>query len=379
MITKTQRWLDLIAFLVKRHFPVPVEDVMEGVPAYREKWRSESEKDRGAVRRMFERDKDELRALGMPLETVQYSIEYGLETAEGYRLSSRDFYLPYLRVVGSEGGGGGGTGRGAAGGGTAGGGAAGGGAVEVDRDSAAAAVDALERVAELPAFALAEDARSALRKVSFDLDVGGLGGAPVLYVEADDPGPLRERVALLMDAVRDRKKASFRYHGIYRGEPTDRTVAGYGLLFQHGHWYLVGHDDLRDAMRVFRLDRMEEVTVNPRAKKTPDYEIPDDFDLSGYAARAPWELGSDDEVPLRARVRFEFPESLWAGRNEQGELVEELEGGAALREFGVRQVDPFLRWLQGFGGDAVVIEPPELRDEQAALARRTAALYGEEA
>jgi hypothetical protein len=103
-ISKTQRWLVLIAFMVRHRFPVSVEQIMEGVPAYTPKWSSESEKDRESVRRMFERDKDELRRLGMPLETLEYSIEYGTDKAEGYVLSSRDFYLPYLRIVGEESG-----------------------------------------------------------------------------------------------------------------------------------------------------------------------------------------------------------------------------------------------------------------------------------
>jgi hypothetical protein len=40
-ITKTQRWLDLIAFLVQHHFPVAVDDIMEAVAAYRGKWRKD--------------------------------------------------------------------------------------------------------------------------------------------------------------------------------------------------------------------------------------------------------------------------------------------------------------------------------------------------
>ena len=169
MISKTQRWLDLIAFLVQRRYPVSIDQVMEGVPAYTPKWKSESERDRESVRRMFQRDKDELRALGMPLETLKYDIEYGTEKTEGYTLSSRDFYLPYLRIVGEESG----ERRKAKRAGE----------VELDREVASTAVDALKRVADLPGFGLAEEARSALRKVAFDLEVDDLEGAPVLYVD----------------------------------------------------------------------------------------------------------------------------------------------------------------------------------------------------
>ena len=262
-ISKTQRWLDLIAFLVQRRYPVSIDQIMEAVPAYTPKWTSGSETDRESARRMFERDKDELRALGMPLETLEYNIECGTEITEGYTLSSRDFYLPYLRIVGEESGerrGGKSAGQ-----------------VEIDREDAATAVDALRRVADLPGFGLAEEARSALRKVAFDLEVDDLEGAPVLYVDRPGTAEMRDRMALLTQAVRSRKKVRFRYHGIYRGEPTQRDVAPYGLLFQHGHWYFIGHDDLRDDVRVFRLGRMEDVEVNRKAAKTPDYEVPCGF------------------------------------------------------------------------------------------------------
>ena len=95
-ISKVQRWLDLITYLIGHHFPVPVEELMERLPAYA---RGGDETARASVRRKFERDKDELRDLGIPLETVIYSINYGAEQAQGYRISRSDFYLPYLKLL----------------------------------------------------------------------------------------------------------------------------------------------------------------------------------------------------------------------------------------------------------------------------------------
>ncbi len=46
-----------------------------------------------------------------------------------------------------------------------------------------------------------------------------------------------------------------------------------------------------------------------------------------------------------------------------------------MRRFQVRQTDPFLRWLQQFGGDAVIEAPAALRDAQVDMARSTLALY----
>ena len=71
--TKLQRWLDMIAYLASRHFPAPVDEVWANVPAYTPGLEGSS-KDKQSIRRMFERDMDELRDLGIPIETVTYTI-----------------------------------------------------------------------------------------------------------------------------------------------------------------------------------------------------------------------------------------------------------------------------------------------------------------
>jgi proteasome accessory factor B len=85
---KIQRWIDLLAALLRRRFPITLEEITDEVPAYRQG------KGKETLRRMFERDKDELRAYGVPIETVP--MPEG--DAPGYRLLSRDFYLPYLAL-----------------------------------------------------------------------------------------------------------------------------------------------------------------------------------------------------------------------------------------------------------------------------------------
>jgi proteasome accessory factor B len=364
-ITKLQRWLDLIAFLVGRQRPVAVEELMERIPAYAGKWEAGDEKSRASVRRTFERDKDELRKLGIPLETTSYSINYGADQIEGYSLSRRDFYLPYLKLVREAGD-----------------------AVaaaptkpyplaevELGESEAAAALDALRGIAELPAFPFVQEARSAFRKLAFDLDPDAFSPAAVLHVDRPGAAEVRERLRPLSAALLARKAVRFRYHGIKRGEVTEREVWPYGLFFQQGYWYLVAHDRGREDTRVFRVGRMEAIEANGRAPNTPDYEIPESFRLADHLQREPWELGHDE--PLRARIRFPFPRSLWAERNGHGTLVEEEDDGAALREFEVRQLDPFLRWLLALEGEAEIVEPPQLAAALRQLARDVVDLYRE--
>ncbi len=356
-ISKSQRWLDLIAFLVRHRFPVDVDQVMNGVPAYREKWNSGSAKDKATVQKMFERDKSELRDAGIPLETREYTIDHGAELAIGYELSGRDFYLPYLRIVRGESSGVPGLSQ----------------PMDLDTDDFQTAVDGLRRVRDLPGSPLAQEARTALSKLTFDADPAAIRDDPVVYADSPEAGEVRELTRVLRDALSARRRVRFTYHGIHRDTATDRDVAPYGLLFQRAHWYLIGSDATREGdLRVFRVSRIETGTLKPG---DPDsYRIPDTFDASEYAAREAWELGEDD--PVVTDVRFAFPLSLWADRNGQGTAVEEAHGGAVVRRFDVRQTDPFLRWLQSFAGDAVVVAPPELREAQKELARRTLEVYG---
>jgi proteasome accessory factor B len=364
--TKLQRWLDVVSYLAARRLPVSTEELWANVPAYAPGLEG-TEKQKQTVRRMFERDKDELREIGIPVETMKYTINYGFDEIAGYRLARRDFHLPYVRLLREAEGD---AGRGDAP-------ARSPSDFELTEAEAGAALDGLRELAAVPAFPLASAARSAFRKLAFDLDPELVGETPVAYAEDPETGAARDAVRLLSDALRRRKAVTFGYRSMTSDREEDRTVHPYGLLFQHGRWYLVAHDVGRDAVRMYRAGRMSAVTVEPKSPGTPDYEIPADFALDAYAGRKAWELGADETEPgVRAAVRFGFPRSLWAERNGHGELIEEGEDGEQLRRFVVHRRDPFLRWVLSLAGDACVESPDNLAAEFRAMARKVAALHG---
>ncbi|HSG06768.1 MAG TPA: WYL domain-containing protein [Longimicrobiales bacterium] len=364
-ITKLQRWLDLVAFLAARRFPIPMEDIWAGVPGYAEGLEGGG-KDPESVRRMFNRDKDELAALGIPIETVTFHVQQGSEDSHGYRLASKNFHLPYLNLVRR--------------------------AEEagqepaprptssaawftVDEDEAGAALEGLHEVAALPGFPLRREARSAFRKLAFDLDPDVLHPPPVVYAEDPETAATAEILRELSRATLARKSATFRYRSMGRDDEGVRTVRPYGLLFQHGRWYLVAWAEDRGDVRMFRVGRMSELVVNARKAGTPDFDVPADFELQAYAGRKAWELGAGPDDPVQALVRFRFPRSLWAERNGHGILVDEDEDGSQLRSIAVHSPDPFLRWILSLEGDARVEGPPEVKAQFQAMVAAVARRY----
>ena len=361
-ISKLHRWLDLIAALAVRRFPVTFEELRREVPAYALDDGAD-ERERERVRRMFERDKDELRRAGIPIETEEWRRDG--EEVHAYRIRRKDFFLPYLKLV-----------REAAeeAGARA---SAPPGAFEVTLREADAALVGLREVARLPEFPLADHARAAFRKLAFDLGEVGEGDDPVVFVHDAEAAATRETLEALAGAVLERRPVRFTYRAMHRDAAGERAVRPYGLLFQHGRWYLVGHDEGRDDVRMFRLGRIAEVQVAGGARAQGAFEPPDDFRLDAFLGRSAWELGEDDDPPTDTTVRFRFPRSLWAERNELGALREELPDGSQRRSFRVHRTDPFLRWVLSQAPDAVVEEPEELRRAFRAMVQEARALHGD--
>jgi predicted DNA-binding transcriptional regulator YafY len=157
-----------------------------------------------------------------------------------------------------------------------------------------------------------------------------------------------------------------------RDAETERTIEPYGLFFSWGRWYCVARCRLRNAMRVFRVDRMSKAKALTGADAR--FEVPQDFSVRSYVRRAPWELS---ELPAeRVVVRFNFPESRWVLAEGVGDAVDPLlEDGGARIAFTVREKGPFLRWLLTFRAGLEVEEPAWVGKQLAALRSRVAALY----
>jgi proteasome accessory factor B len=300
---KTERILNLtICLLVSGRF-VPKSRIREAVEGYHHL-------SDAAFERTFERDKDELRALGVPIEVGTFDPLFDDEP--GYRILPGEFELP---------------------------------PIELDAEEASV-VGVAARVWQHAS--MAESTASAIAK----LRAAGVEPDPSLLaslepsVQATEPG-----FEPLWVAVLERIRMSFTYR-----DGSRRTLEPWGMTSSKGRWYVIGRDVDRDATRMFKLSR---ITDLPRRDSRPGaYEVPADLDLRSLArALAPREPTEEVLLALRAG---RAPGLRRRGRPGSTDVA--LPVG-----FEVHVVAFSDRWSAAeeicrYGADAVVLEPAELRE-----------------
>ena len=301
---KLERLLNLTAALLATERLLPASEIAAKVAGYAA--------GKQAFRRTFERDKSELRRMGIPL-TVG-TVPGTDPPVEGYRIMPRDYYL------------------------------------------ADPGLEADERAAlHLAARAVR------LEGTSPDSALWALGGVPA----GGDVGPelavipADENLVVLYRAVCARRVASFRY----RGEP--RSVEPARLRFARGHWYLGGRDRDREAWRHFRLDRIADLTVGAAASFEP---VPAP---AGDLGRPPWEFGEDAST---AQLTVDSEVAAWAlAQTGEGLRHEWRPDGSLWLEVPVANPDALVDFVLGLLDHAELLGPPELRERLLARLRATAA------
>jgi len=304
---RLERLLNLTAALLNASRVLTAGELAGLVPGYPDP------ADKATFRRAFERDKESLREMGIPLDLVEVP---GTDPPEvGYRITREDYAL---RDPG----------------------------LEPD---------------ELAAIHLATAAVQ-LEGLRGTEAIWKLGGAPD---EADDDGirvaalPTIPQLVPLFAAVAARAPVTFGY----RGEA--RTIDPHRLSFSRGRWYLDGFDHDRAADRQFRLDRIDGDVVVGEARSFERPPAPPD------RGTQPWQLGA--EPPVTARVRIDGDQAGWA-LDHLGDvtIVERDDRGGVVVELEVTNRDAFRSFVVGFLDHAEVLGPDDLRDDLVAWLRSVA-------
>ena len=191
-------------------------------------------------------------------------------------------------------------------------------------------------------------------------------------VATRDDEAVARRVAFLESAVSRRKRVRFDYYSISRDEISTREVEPYTLSLLDGSWYLTGRDVSREALRQFRLSRIQGRIVFATKRDGKDFEVPQDFERRLAGPRAPWQLGESIQTAYIGVPRHVFD----AARTSYGEAVSLLEdeGSAVLvtRYSGERQL---AGWILSLGEEVEILSPTSLIDRTVEGLERLASAH----
>jgi proteasome accessory factor B len=301
---KTERLLNLVICLLATRRPLPAEQIRHAVPGY------DRDGDE-AFQRMFERDKNELREIGIPIDVVRDPWE----DEPGYRIERQSYELPDITLEPDE----------------------------------AAVLGLAAQVWQRAS--LAEAASGALLKlraagVATDAPVGT--GALELRVDTRDPA-----FPALWDAVRDRRVVRFDYRGAGSENVRSRTVEPWGVVSRRGRWYVAGFDRGRDAPRAFRLSRITgQVALVGRPGTV---EVPQGVDLR--------EMVGFPEEPMDERVAvIRVRQGACEGLRQLAATVRAGAGGWDEAELAFSDPERLAGWMASLGADVEVVGPPDARE-----------------
>jgi proteasome accessory factor C len=299
--------------------PLTARDIKSCVEGY-------SEMTDEAFARRFYSDRSELLALGIPLRSQR--DEFTGE--ELYTLRSEQYFLP---------------------------------ALELSDDELAALQTALFYLEGQ--FAYAEPLRLALQNLALGRPV--LVEAPTesavsVNVRGNDYSPDMPGWLTKLDAaISKQRTVRFRYWAIGR-DVTERTLNPYALFSDNGVWYVVGKDLDRDALRTFRVSRIQgDITFATRRER--DFRDDKDFDPSEFRGRPPWQVG---EIVGEARIQVGADTAWWVERSfgRRGRL----EDGVFHTEYA--DIRLLASWVLRQDGRARPLDPAELVEEvERSLAR----------
>lgn len=190
---------------------------------------------------------------------------------------------------------------------------------------------------------LPDELRQAVAQARQSLVVEGLAGR--------DYRSWEPTIHTLRQCVEGRRCARLRYQAMARQEESERVVEPYALAFQWGFWYMVGFCRLRQAVRMFRVDRIRHVEALDER-----FVLPLDFSAREYLARAMrYESVYKVAVRMDARVARGVREyhAHWLE-------IDDHDDGSITVRFGTANLDWASGWVLSYGPAAVALEPPEL-------------------
>jgi predicted DNA-binding transcriptional regulator YafY len=324
---KLIRQLSLISFLMAQGRPVSALEIKREVEGY-------SDMNDDAFARRFYADRAELESLG-----IQLGVEKpgeGFFEAELYSLPPENFYLDPIKF---------------------------------DDAELASLSTALSLLTD-GGFAYAEPLRLALQQVAWGhpnpLSEGERAPVEMAMTASAGGRDLSQRLSKIETAISRRKTIEFTYYTMERDETEKRKVDPFHLVFRSGQFYLIGHSHEREAVRVFRLSRIQG-KVGYASKAEHDFSPPEDFDRRDYGQRADWQLGEirgSAKIFVRDRIAWLVERDFGAyGELRPVRKADDAPGKGMVLETDYASPRELIAWVLRWRQNAEVLEPEELRGE----------------
>ena len=309
---RTERLLSIVVLLLSSRRYLTAEQIRSSVSGYPDAGES--------FKRMFERDKDELRELGIPLETGKSGA---FDDEIGYRIRRQDYELPEIHLTPDE----------------------------------AAALGIASRVWQSAELAgAAAGATLKLKAASGDIDGEEDAQRPSRSIE---PRLTTQEAAFgpLWEAVRQRRPVTFTHQASGRPDASKRELEPWGVVYRRGRWYVAGYDRVREAPRVFRMSRI----IGPVKLSGPagSVKVPDGADVGELVKDWDRMPPRDRTAVLRIREGAGVRLRQWAH-----DVTAETDRWQGWDRVTVSFPDSswYAEHLASFGPDLVVLEPPDLRE-----------------
>jgi len=179
-------------------------------------------------------------------------------------------------------------------------------------------------------------------------------------VGASDYSKKAELIDRLMQAIEDRRVAFLTYQSMQATEPTTYDVHPYGLAYHRGSLYLIGHSVDHDQIRHWKVDRIEEVRVDPYP-----FPWPDDFDLQSHLRGSFGIYHGQGDVGVTIRFSATVARYVRESRWHESQRLTPQPDGTLLAEFRLTGTEEIKHWILSFGRHAEALSPPSLRQELA--------------
>ncbi|MBF82045.1 MAG: hypothetical protein CL522_01365 [Actinobacteria bacterium] len=294
---KLERTLNLLAELLNAEAPKSASELKTRIGMYPD--------DLAAFRRTFDRDKNALRDMGVPLELAP--VPGTNPPVEGYFINKSSYYLEDLNLSEEE---------------------------LSALNLAIASIEVLDGLTEV----------EAMRKL------GGFeeGLAPnILKLQSLDD----DYVAKLFDAISERKRVVFDYG------TKPRDVEPWRLEFTNGRWYLIGNELPDAGAKTFRVDKIRELKID---SKSASYELPSSPPRVNLK---PWSYGKDEAIETTVRIDSDLLD--WASISLQVDILIQQDG-SGIAKVDVHNREAFFTRLTLLLDHAEILSPEKMRNEYLA-------------